>query len=297
MKKFSAIIFMLAASFFFACATVLAKGLGQSNIGEGVHPFQIAYARFFFSFIFLIIIWFFLDRFEIKSSNIHIHILRSTLGWAGVTILFTAILYIPISDATALTFLNPIFAMIFAVIFFREKVELVRWFAAVVSLLGGLILIRPTLNFNVDPIALLCLFGAMIMGLEIICIKVLSNKEEVFKILLFNNFFAMCIGSFFLPFFLMPVSILEFIVLTVIAFFMVTGQFCFINSLKKADTSFLMPFFYTTLIFVILFDFIFFDSMPDKISYFGASIIIFGSLVVSFKELHTNEKNIPDEGS
>ena len=36
---------------------------------------------------------------------------------------------------------------------------------------------------------------------------------------------------------------------------MLTGQFCFINSLKGAETSFLMPFFYTTLIFVISLDF------------------------------------------
>ena len=55
-KNILAISFMLAASFSFACATILVKGVGKSVFGDGIHPFQIAYSRFFFSFIFLIII-------------------------------------------------------------------------------------------------------------------------------------------------------------------------------------------------------------------------------------------------
>jgi len=283
MKKIVAISFMLAASFSFAVAATLVKGLGEYIFGDGVNPFQIAYARFFFAFIFLTIIMIFVKK-PIKSSNKRLHFIRSFFGCLGVSILFTAILYIPISDATALTFLNPIFAMVFAAILFKESVGLIRWVAALISFLGGLILIRPTLDLNLEPIAVLCLFGAVIMGLEIICIKILSNKEKVFNILLFNNFFATCIGTFFIPFFFEVITLLEFTILFFISFFMLFGQFCFINSVKRADTSFLMPFFYTTLIFVILLDLIIYNSLPDKISYLGASIIIFGSVVVAFRE-------------
>jgi drug/metabolite transporter (DMT)-like permease len=52
-----------------------------------------------------------------------------------------------------------------------------------------------------------------------------------------------------------------------------------------------MPFFFTTLIFVIILDLIFFNALPDKISYLGATIIIIGSLVVAFRELHNNKPN------
>tara|TARA_Y100001954_G_C15549820_1_gene473244 strand:- start:1 stop:549 length:549 start_codon:yes stop_codon:yes gene_type:complete len=179
--------------------------------------------------------------------------------------------------------------MFFAVILFKENIDFVRWGAAIGSFIGGIILIRPTLNFNFDPVALLCLIGAIIMGLEIICIKILSSREKVFNILLFNNFYAMCIGSLIIPFFFHLVSFQEFIVLIIIALCMLLGQFCFIKSVKQAETSFLMPFFFTTLIFVIILDLIFFNSLPDKISYLGATIIITGSLVVAFKELHNNK--------
>ena len=274
---------MLGASFCFACAAILTKSLGTNVFGEGVHPLQIAHARFLFSFILLVSFWY-IFKPKVKFSNVKLHLFRSIFGWLGVSILFTSILYIPVSDATALTFLNPIFAMIFAVLVFKEKVGLIRWGAALFSFSGGLLLLRPSLDLSVDPVALLCLFGALIMGLEIICIKILSGKDSVFTILILNNCFAMCIGTLVVPFFFVLPEFLESIVLLTIGIFMLTGQFCFINSLKGAETSFLMPFFYTTLIFVISLDLIIFNSLPDKISYIGAFIIILGSIIVAFRE-------------
>jgi len=279
----SSIFLMLGASFCFACAAILTKSIGTNVFGEGVHPLQIAHARFLFSFILLVSFWY-IFKPKVKFSNVKLHLLRSIFGWLGVSILFTSILYIPVSDATALTFLNPIFAMIFAVLIFKEKVGLIRWGAALFSFSGGLLLLRPSLDLSVDPVALLCLFGALIMGLEIICIKILSGKDSVFTILILNNFFAMCIGTLVVPFFFVLPGFLELSILLTIGIFMLTGQFCFINSLKGAETSFLMPFFYTTLIFVISLDLIIFNSLPDKISYIGAFIIIFGSIIVAFRE-------------
>ena len=285
----SSIFLMLGASFCFACAAILTKSLGTNVFGEGVHPLQIAHARFLFSFILLVFFWY-IFKPKVKFSNVKLHLLRSIFGWVGVSILFTSILYIPVSDATALTFLNPIFAMIFAVLIFKEKVGLIRWGAALFSFSGGLLLLRPSLNLSVDPVALLCLFGALIMGLEIICIKILSGKDSVFTILILNNFFAMCIGTLVVPFFFVLPGFLELSILVTIGIFMLTGQFCFINSLKGAETSFLMPFFYTTLIFVISLDLIIFNSLPDKISYIGAFIIIFGSIIVAFREWRVKSK-------
>ena len=285
----SSIFLMLGASFCFACAAILTKSLGTNVFGEGVHPLQIAHARFLFSFILLVFFWY-IFKPKVKFSNVKLHLLRSIFGWVGVSILFTSILYIPVSDATALTFLNPIFAMIFAVLIFKEKVGLIRWGAALFSFSGGLLLLRPSLDLSVDPVALLCLFGALIMGLEIICIKILSGRDSVFTILILNNFFAMCIGTLVVPFFFVLPGFLELSFLLTIGIFMLTGQFCFINSLKGAETSFLMPFFYTTLIFVISLDLIIFNSLPDKISYIGAFIIIFGSIIVAFREWRVKSK-------
>ena len=64
---------------------------------------------------------------------------------------------------------------------------------------------------------------------------------------------------------------------------MLLGQICFINAIKRGETGFLMPFFYTTLIFVILIDFFIFYSVPDRVSFIGASIIIFSAVIVAIR--------------
>ena len=156
---------------------------------------------------------------NIKTKLIKIHGLRSCLGIMGISIWFTSLLYIPASDATAINFLNPIFAMFFAIYILKEKIDFVRWLGAIVALLGGLCLIRPSLDLSFSPIALLCMIGAIIMGLEIICIKYLSQRENIFKILLLNNLIASVIASVFLPVVFKIPSLIEFLGMIFIAFF------------------------------------------------------------------------------
>ena len=283
------IIFIVAASFSFACGSIATKVLGGSILGENINPFQIVHGRFFFSFI-LLFIFSFVFKTSFKTYWIKIHILRSCLGILGITIWFTSLLYIPASDATAINFLNPIFAMIFAIYFLKENIDLIRWLGATISLVGGICLIRPSLELSFSPIALLCILGAIIMGLEIICIKYLSHRENIFKILFLNNFIAAFITSIFLPIVFMVPSLTQFLVLIFVAFCFLSGQFFFLNSMKRADTSFVMPFFYSTLIFVILLDLIIFNFVPDIISLLGALIIISGALVISYKEIRNKNK-------
>ena len=177
---------MMAASFSFATGTILSKILGFVESAQALHPLQIAHSRFFFALLFISFICF-IRKKSIISSNLKVHCLRSFCGWAGVTILFTAVIHIPVSDATAITFLNPIFAMLLAVLFLNEKVGIYRWLAVLVTFSGAILLIRPTSNLGLNPIAVLCLLGAIIMGLEILCIKILSGREELPQILFINN--------------------------------------------------------------------------------------------------------------
>ena len=278
------IIFMIAASFSFACGSIATKVIGSSLFFESINPFQIVHARFFFSFILL----FFLSlifKTSFKTKLIKIHSLRSCLGLMGISIWFTSLLYIPASDATAINFLNPIFAMFFAIYILKEKIDFFRWIGAIISFLGGLCLIRPSLDLSFSPIALLCMMGAIIMGFEIICIKYLSQRENIFKILLLNNLIASVIASIFLPIVFKVPSLIELLGMIFIAFCFLIGQFFFLNSMKRADASFIMPFFYSTLIFVIFFDLIIFNFMPDTISFVGAAIIFFGALIISYREI------------
>ena len=64
---------------------------------------------------------------------------------------------------------------------------------------------------------------------------------------------------------------------------MVLGQFFFLNAMKGTETTFIAPFFYSTLVFVMILDLVFFGVIPDTISFIGASLIITGGLFISLK--------------
>ena len=236
------ILFILSAAFLFGLGSVLSKKVGYADASNSIHPFQIVYARFFFAFIFVSLIVLFKGA-KFKSPNLRLHITRSVCGWTGVAILFSGVIFIPASDAVAITFLNPLFAMLLAIFVLKERLKINRWVATFISLLGMLVLLRPTLDFESNIFAYLCLAGAFIMGVEILLIKVLSEREPFLQILFINNLIASLIGIVPMIFFFKVPSLLQLIELISIAAAMVLGQFFFLNAIKGTETTFIAPFF------------------------------------------------------
>ena len=114
-KTIFGIFFMLAASAFIGGTAVVAKILGKDYFGEPLSPFQISQSRFLYGFVSVLIFTFF-NKIKIESPNPKLHLARTSLGWIGATILFGSSSLIPVNDAVALNFSNPVFAMIFSII-------------------------------------------------------------------------------------------------------------------------------------------------------------------------------------
>ena len=247
------LLLAVAASLFFAASTFTSKLLGSGFFGDPVHPLQVTHSRFAFGLMTACLLFVISRRrFHKPAANLHLHMLRSSLGWIGVGILFAGVIYIPASDAVALTFLNPIFAMIFATILLKEHVGLHRWSAAALSFAGAILLIRP--EGGVHPMALVCVLGAVVIGLEITIIKMLAARENVFQILVINNLIAAVIASVPLFWvFTMPTAT-QWAGLAAVGVIMVAGQTLFLFAMRDGEASLVAPFIYATLVFVVLMD-------------------------------------------
>ena len=121
------------------------------------------------------------------------------------------------------------------------------------------------------------------MGIEILCIKVLSEREPFLQILFINNLIAALIGVFPMILFFKAPNMVQLIELVSIAGAMVLGQFFFLNAMKGTETTFIAPFFYSTLVFVMILDLALFGVIPDKISLIGASLIILGGIFINMR--------------
>ena len=275
---------MLAASAFIGGTAIIAKLLGKNLIGEPLSPFQISHSRFLYGFIFLLFFSLFY-KFKIQNLNFKLHLARTSFGWIGVTILFGSSSLIPVNDAVAINFSNPVFAMILSIIILKEKYFLYRWIAMILTFVGALILIRP--NFSelyVDPVALISIFGAICLGFEAIFIKLLTKYERDIQILLVNNFIGLILSSSVVLFYWITPNFLQFLFCILIGALMICAQFCFLKALRSNQLNFVVPFFYSTLIFVLLYDYLFFYELPDFLSLSGSILIIIGGTYLFFKE-------------
>ncbi len=82
------LILAVLASFFFALSTFISKLIGMGLVGDPIHPFQVSHARFGFGLVGAsLLILYFGENFS--RPNFKLHLLRCTLGWLGVSILFT----------------------------------------------------------------------------------------------------------------------------------------------------------------------------------------------------------------
>jgi drug/metabolite transporter (DMT)-like permease len=286
-----AIALMLSATAFIAGTTLLAKAIGAGHLGPPLHPLQISHGRFVFAFALFAMIAAVL-RPRIQRPDLRLHLGRTFFGWGGVTLMFAAVAFIPLGDATAISFLNPVFAMLLAIPLLGERVGRIRWSAACIALIGALILLRPT-PASFQPAAVLALAAAVVMGLEVIFIKKLAGREAPFQILLVNNAIGVVIASLAVIPVWVPPTPAQWAALAAIGVLMATAQTFFINAMARADASFIAPFSYATLIFAALYDALIFGARPDATSVIGAAVILSGAGLLAWREARLGKPRPP----
>lgn len=290
-KTGTAIAYMVTASAFVAATTLLAKALGTGQfgnvqIGAPLHPFQITFGRFAFAWVTIATALAIL-RPHLKRPAWSLHLARTACGAIGVTLMFAAAAMIPLADATAISFLNPIFAMLFAIAFLGERIGPWRWLAAAIGVTGAMVLIRP----GADAIqlgALVALGAAVILGLETIFIKRLSGREIPLQILFVNNSLGLLLVCLVVwPVWQAP-SLAQWGCLAALGGLMACAQFCFVNAIARAEASFITPLFYLTLVFAALYDFGVFGVIPGLISLAGIALILSSAALQAWRETQAN---------
>ncbi|QIE47634.1 DMT family transporter [Pseudohalocynthiibacter aestuariivivens] len=282
----AALLTLLAAGLA-AGTTLLAKALGTGMLGDYVlgpsmHALQISHGRFLFAFLTIGLATLAL-RPRLVRPALGLHVTRSALGFGGVTLMFAAAAFIPLSDATAISFLNPVFGMMLAIPLLGERVGPVRWGAAGIALVGAAILTRPgadTLQLG----ALLALGAAVLLGAELIAIKKLSGREAPIQVLLVNNMIGLCIATVVVIAVWQAPTASQWAALAGIGVLMAGAQACFVNAMARADASYVAPFFYAALVFAAFYDFMFFGVRPDLISVAGGAIILSGAGLLAWRQ-------------
>lgn len=278
-----AVFLMLAACILIAATTLIAKMLGPAGSGaDALHPLQVTAGRFFFAFMALIpiIAWL---RIDFQGANWRNHLLRVGFGWAGVSCLFAAAASMRLADANAISFLNPIVSMILSIPLLGEKVGPWRWAGAAVAFAGAIVLTQPGTG-AFQPVAIIALLAALFMGIEMILIKRLSDTEPPLRILFMSNSLGAILSLAVASFVWRWPTLSQWALMALLGVTMITVQALFIQAARRGDASFVIPFFYTTLIFAGLYDYLVFSQLPNAAGLLGAGLIVTGALTIAMRE-------------
>jgi hypothetical protein len=117
-----------------------------------------------------------------KSERLQGHFWRTAMGTTSMVLGFYAVSMLPLADATALAFSQPLFSVVLAALVLREKVRWRRWSATIVGFIGVLVMVRPG-SGSLQPGAAVALLNALASATSILLVRRLSDSEKPLMIL------------------------------------------------------------------------------------------------------------------
>jgi len=272
-------LWMIAASLGFTVNSALVKTL----VAGGLDAFQVAFARALFSFALLLPFMLRAGPAVLLTRHPLLHGIRAFAGSAAMVCGFYAVGHLPLADFTALTFTQPLFVVVLAVLLLGEVVRWRRWLATVVGFLGVLIMVRPGAT-AFDPAALMALASVFGIAVAVCMVKRLPAGESHVTMLAY--FCLMSLAVTCLPALLawQPPSPGQWGLLAGVGTLGVASQAMVIRAFRVGEASFVAPFDYLKLILAGFIGFAAFGELPGLWALVGAAVIVASTLYIARRE-------------
>ncbi len=271
-------LFLLLASILFSLMALLIKLLGQHlNITQILLLRQLGMT--------LMVLPAIGRNFpgSLRSARPGLQILRMAFAMIAMLGGFTAVIHLPMADATAIFFAKSFFVTILAVFFLGEVVGIYRWSAVVLGFVGVLIMLQPgTSSFSIYSLA--SLTGAAGAAAVMILLRILSRSESADTIMTWSALgigIAMAIPGIY---YWQPPTSTEWMMLAGLSVISYFGQRCNIFAYKYGEASLLASLDYVRLLWATLLGFIVFGHFPGMSTWVGATIVITAAVFTIYRE-------------
>ena len=218
-----------------------------------------------------------------RSKRIVGHFWRTAMGTGSMVLGFYAVSMLPLADATAIAFSQPLFSVVVAALVLGEKVRWRRWSATVIGFAGVLIMARPG-EGSLQLGALVALANAAAVSISILLVRRLSDSETPLMILTQFAIFSTILLT--VPAILVwrwP-DLWGWVLAFGISLSATVGQYFWVQAFKAGEMSAVAPFEYMRLPFAVFVGWLIWGEMPVVWTYVGASIVIGSALYIAHRE-------------
>ncbi len=286
------VVLMLLACALFSFMSVLVKDLTERV------PFQ---QQMFFraAFALPVVMLIVLRRTGFTSGFVAVlrtkrfpgHLMRALTGLCATGCSFYALGLLPMAEHQALTNTTPLFVTMLSIPFLGEKVGIHRAGAVVAGFIGIVIIALGQGAFTGDfgGAARSGLIAAVLHGgfsaVTTLMVRSLSATEASTTIVMWQSLLMTGVTATMLPFVWITPSATDLALLITVGLIGGLAQTLLTEAWASAQVSAIAPYSYSSLVWAVLFGWVFFGNVPGFFTLAGAAMIVAASLYIMHREL------------
>ena len=262
---------------------------------ENIHVLEVVFFRNLLAFIVMLPLLKSTGLAAIKMNNTRLFFMRGFVGAIGMIAGFTCLTLIPLAQATAISFSQPLFITIGATIFLGEIIKARRIIAIIVGIIGMLIIVQPgfiSFSFGI----MLAIISALALSVNALIVKKLTITDTPQTIIMWMV--IMLIPITFIP----AISVWQWpsfetwLYLWGIAILGTLAHFSFTKSYTMAEITSLEPIGFIKLPIIALLGWMIFEEIPGTWTWVGGLIIFISTIYISQREAKASNSLKPNEG-
>ncbi|QFU75618.1 DMT family transporter [Halioglobus maricola] len=219
------------------------------------------------------------------SKALRIHVWRGIITSVMAYLFFWGLVYVPLAEAIALSFIAPLIALYLAAILLGEKINRNTIMASVLGLAGAGIIIQGKLSgeysSEVGKGVAAILISAALYAYNLILQRQQALIANPVEISLFQNATVVGIYLLFAPFLAVVPALEQWPTLTLTAALGVLSLLCLSWAYGKAEAKTLIPVEYTAFIWASLFGWLMYGEKLTLITLAGTALIVIGCLLAA----------------
>lgn len=221
---------------------------------------------------------------RLRTARLASHGRRAMFGMVGMLCTFGAIVLLPLAESTTISFTVPLFAVLFAALWLRERIGRWRWSAVALGFTGVLIIAQPGGGTFSLLGAASGLAAALIITVVNFQLRELGRTEEPIRTVFYFAAFGAPIAALALPFTMTAHAPWQWLVLIGVGLTGTLGQLLMTASVRRAAVASVIVMDYSSLIWATLFGWLVWQRLPAVTTWLGAPLIVAAGLLIAWRE-------------
>lgn len=209
---------------------------------------------------------------------------RAAVDACATVIYLLSLFHLPIANATAINLAAPLFMVVFAVWFLRERPGAARWSAVAVGFAGVLCVVQPR-GDGFNAWALLCLTGTLFHAARDLMTRRIDPAIPSIVVTLATAVAVTLLsGALSLAQGWQPFGAAQLGWLAAASVFLVIGYFLIIQCMRQGEVSLTAPFRYSALLFAVVLGYVVWGEVPNGWAWAGIALLVGSGLYVVHSE-------------